>query len=484
MAADRAKTSLMIALIIFVMIAFVLAVTTYLGFQQKGVEQLASGKAAADLAAARDELATTQRGFEAVREVLGTDKDTADDIVAERNELFDAKFAAFDKEPKSLLRLVEWLADSVRTKEDDIKRLEAEKAQIRAEQEAAVAQALSQQQAAEKARDEALKQQADQKADFDQRWQQHVQAQGDLKTKQEAALAEAERLRSITEELAKLAPLLSSEARRKFTAVPPEGQPEPWPERVGFVRRELEDDKKMIRNLNATLAQLRVADPKLQKLVRDSTPDDDRIDGFDGRISSVNAADRTVLILCDSTAGMRPGLTLSVYEPDDPRPRSGERKGLVEVIDVEGPTLARARIRSEAPTVPILAGDGVGTSLWSAGTPREVVIVGFVRFGAGRRQDADALKAVVIRNGGRVVDSVSPTTSLVVDGGTPESADGQVGAAADWKPADDAIRRKALTAARESGIRIVSLDALLDMLGVDVESLDGRRLPNAVGATP
>lgn len=484
MAGDRAKTTLMIALIIFVMIAFVLAVTTYLGFQQKGVEQLASDKAARDLAAAQGELATTQRGFEAVREVLGTDKDTADDIVAERNELFDTKFAAFDKEPKSLLRLVEWLADSIRTKEDDIQRLEAEKAEIRKEQETAVAQAQSLQKAAE---DALAKAQGDLEAaqkDFKDRLGQHQTAQDKLKAEQERALAEATALRAITEELAKLAPLLSSEARRKFTAVPPEGQPEPWPDRVGFVKRELEDDKKTIRNLNATLAQLRVADPKLQKLVRDSTPDGDRIDGFDGRISTVNAADRTVLILCDSTAGMRPGLTLSVFEPDDPRPRTGERKGLVEVIAVEGPTLARARIRAEAPTVPILAGDGVATSLWSSGTPREVVIVGFVRFGAGRRQDADALKAVVARNGGRVVDSVSPTTSLVVDGGTPQSADGQVGAAAEWKPADDAIRRRALTAAKESGIRVVSLDALLDMLGVDVESLDGRRLPNAVGATP
>lgn len=484
MAADRAKTTLMIALIIFVMIAFTLAVTTYLGFQQKGVAQQAADRAAADLAAARRDLADSQNDFKDVREVLGFDKDTADAIQAERNDLFDREFHNFDKEPKSLLRLVEWLADSVRAKEDDIKRLEGEKAQVRQEKEAAVAQAQSQQKAAEQARDAALKQQADQKADFDQRLAEHQKSQSDMKAKQDAALGEAQRMLAITEELAKLGPLLSPDLRRKFSAAPADGQPEPWPERVRFVLRELMDRQKTIQDLNAILAKLRVADPELQKLVRNATPDDDRIDGFDGRIASVNSFDRTVLIACDSTAGMRPGLMLSVYEPDDPRPRSGTRKGLVEVVEVEGPTLARARIRADSTTAPLLAGDGVATSLWATDGPKDVAIVGFVRFGAGRRQDAAALQALVERNGARVVDVVAPTTALVVDAGLPSSADVQTGVTMEWKPADETARRRALDRAKESGIRVVSLDRLLDMLGIDRDSIDGRRLPNELGAAP
>lgn len=484
MAADRAKTTLMIALIIFVMIAFILAVTTYLGFQQKAQELQTAQTARGEMEKANRERDAALEEARRVREVLGTDKDTADAVEAERNELFDRRFAGFDKDPKSLLRLVEWLGDAIRAKDDDIKRLESEKAQIRKEQETAVAQAQSLQKAAEKARDDAIAEQAKQKADFDARLAQHQQAQGEMKAKQDQALGESERMRAITEELTKLGPLLSSDLRRRFAAAPPEGQPEPWPERVRFVFRELLDRQKTIQELNATLARLRVADPQLQELVRDATPADDRIDGFDGRVSSVNSFDRSVLLVCDSTAGMRPGLMLSVYDPEDPRPRIGTRKGLVEVVEVEGPTLARARVRQDSTTSPILAGDGVATSLWAPGAAQEIAVVGYVRFGTDRKQDAAALAAIIERNGGRVVDAVTPLTAVVVDAGVPQGTDLQAGLGKDWKPADETVRRRALERAKETGVRVVSLDALLDMLGLDREALDGRRLPNEVGAAP
>jgi len=484
MAADRAKTTLMIALIMFVMIAFILSVTTYLGFQQKAAEQLAAEKSAAELATVRDEFANAQRAFEAVREVLGTDKDTADAIQAERTELFDRRFSAFNEDPKSFIRLVEWLNAAIKTKDEDIKRLDAEKAQIRKEQEAAVAQAQAQQKAAEQARDAAVAEQQKQKADFDQRWAQHQKAQGDMKSKQDSALAESERMRAITEELAKLGPLLSPDLRRRFSAAPPDGQPEPWPERVRFVFRELIERQKSIQELNASLARLGVADPQLQELVRDATPADERIDGFDGRVSSVNSFDRSVLLVCDSTAGMRPGLALSVFDPDDPRPRSGTRKALIEVVEVEGPTLARARIKQDSTTSPILAGDGVWTSLWSPGTAREIAVVGYVRFGLKGDQNMAALKGLIERNGGRVVDAVTPQTALVVDGGIPQANDVQAGLGKDWKPADETVRRRALERAKEAGIRVVSLDGLLETLGIDRATIDGGRLPNAVSAAP
>jgi hypothetical protein len=231
-------------------------------------------------------------------------------------------------------------------------------------------------------------------------------------------------------------------------------------------------------------------------LVRDATPEDDRIDGFDGRIASVNSLDRTVLIVCDSTAGMRPGLVLSVYEPDDPRPQSGARKAIVEVIEVDGPTLARARIRRESVAAPILANDGVATSLWAPGVAQEVVIVGYAPFAAGRRQTGaddqadggvpgtDPLRVILERNGARLTDTVTPQTAIVVDTGTPRA--GYLRGERDereWKLAD-VVRRKALDRAGQLGIRVVTLDGLLETLGLDRESLDGQRLPTAMGAAP
>ncbi len=484
MAADRVKTTLMIALIIAVMIAFILSVTTYLGFQQKGKEEQSAQAARSEMEKANRERAAAVDEAQRVREVLGTDKDTADAVEAERNELFDRKFAAFDKEPKSLLRLVEWLADAIKAKDDQLaaKNTEVKQANDRAAAaESEKDRIATEAKAAREAADENVRKVTE---DFKTRWAEHEQAQQGMKAKQDEALGQAERMRAITEELAKLGPLLSPELQRKFAANPPDNQPAPWPERVRLVFSELKARERREKELNATLSRLRVADPELQKLVRDATPKDDRIDGFDGRIASVNSFDRSVLLLCDSTAGMRPGLLLSVYAPDDPRPRSGTRKGQVEVIGVEGPTLARARVIDDSATTPILAGDGVATSLWAPGGGQEVTVVGYVRFGSDRKQGTAALEAAVGRSGARIVDTVTPQTTLVVDAGLPAAADVQGGSVKDWRKAEETIRENALTRARELGIRVVTLDGLLDMLGLDRESLDGRRLPDAAGVAP
>ena len=485
MAADRTKTTLMIALIIFVMIAFILSVTTYLGFQQKAKEEQSAQAFRADLEKANRERDQVVEEARRVRAVIGTDKDTADAVEAERTELFDRKFAGFDKDPKSLLRLVEWLSDAIRAKDDDIQRLETEKVQIRQDADVKVAKAVGEKEAAEKARAEAVKQQADQKADFDRRWAEHKQAQDKMQAQQKEALDKSEDMNSIIEEINKLGPLLSDELRGKFAAKPQAGE-KGWPERVRLVFRQLIENQKTIQQLNAALAQLRVADPELQELVRKSTPEDDRIDGFDGRVVSVNSFDQTVLVVCDSTTGMRPGLLLSVYDPADPRPRQASRKAMIEVAEVEGPTIARARIRRDAASNPILAGDGVATSLWSPGGLPEIVIVGYARFGAGRNEDTAALKALVAKTGARVADTVSPTTGLVVDAGIPPvnsitEADKDE---KDWKPSDAKFREKMLARAKESGIRVMSIDGLFDMLGLDRETLDGRRLPHELGAAP
>lgn len=484
MAADRTKTTLMIALIIFVMMAFILSVTTYLGFQQKAKEMESAQASRAELEKANRERTQAQDDAARIRAVIGTDKDTADAVEAERTELFDRKFAGFDKDPKSFLRLVEWLADAIKNKDEDIRRLEAEKAQIRQDADAKVAQAQGQQQAAEEARDAAKAEQAREKERFDGDRKRHQADLEKLQAEQKRAFEKSDQMEAIVREIADVGPLLSPELRRMFSAAAPEGEPEPWPKRVGFIRTELRARENLIKDLNATLARLRVADPGLQELVRKSAPENERIDGFDGRIASVNSFDRTVLVVCDSTAGMRPGLLLSVYSPDDPRPRPATRKGMIEVAEVEGPTLARARIRRDSATDPIVAGDGVATSLWSPGGAPELAIVGYVRFGAGRGEDAAALKTLVGRTGARVVDTVTPTTALVVDAGVPSSDDLAIGLGKDWKNSDDTIRKNALARAKEVGVRVVSLDGLLDMLGLDRESLDGRRLPHELGAAP
>jgi len=333
--------------------------------------------------------------------------------------------------------------------------------------------------AAEQARDAAIKEQADEKAKFADDRKRHEQTLGELRAKQDEALAQAEQLKAITDELAKLGPLLAPEARRKFGAAPPEGQPVPWPERVRSVNAELRARDEALKDINATLARLRVADPQLQALVRDATPSDDRIDGFDGRIATVNSLDQTVLIVCDSTAGMRPGLALSVYPPGDLRPPAGARTGLVEVMQVEGPTSARARIVQDLPPDPILTNDGVATSLWAPGTQFTAVIVGFVQIDRDAGEDADRLKGLIEGVGGRVETSVTPLTTMLIDAGGPRSIGDDK--AKGWQERDKLRRERELREARRLGVRVVGINQFMQMLGLGQDSLDANRLPDAAG---
>ncbi|MFM9025806.1 MAG: hypothetical protein ACKON7_10795, partial [Planctomycetaceae bacterium] len=188
----------MISLIIFVMISFILAVTTYLGFQQRGKERQTADSARSDMEKANRERDAAVEAVTRIRAVLGTDKDTPDAVEAERNDLFDNKFTGFDKDPKSFLKLVEWLDEAIRKKDEQLAKLTEESAAKIKEQTDKAAQAEAAQADAQKARDTAVAQQAEQQADFQKRWEQHEQALADLKAKQEEALAQAEQLRAVT----------------------------------------------------------------------------------------------------------------------------------------------------------------------------------------------------------------------------------------------------------------------------------------------
>jgi hypothetical protein len=154
---------------------------------------------------------------------------------------------------------------------------------------------------------------------------------------------------------------------------------------------------------------------------------------------------------------------------------------MVEVIAVESPTLARARIRTELPQNPLLGGDAVATTLWTPGETFELTLLGFVQIDNDARPDADRLEELVKAVGGTVAPSVSSQTTLVVDAGTPKLVGSE--RPPGWRPADEQRRERQLTEARRLGLKIISLDRLLKLLGIERDSLDGSRLPTVgIGA--
>lgn len=482
MAANRTLTTLSIALIVFVMLTFVLAVTTYLFFKQRFDAELARDSIAKEATELREERKRLTDDLERLRMVIGTDMDTVDKIEAEQNAWLTTRFSEFQDDSKSYRTLVDWLNKKVVDAEGETKNLIDKKAEVVASTDRALQQATDAQSAAEKARDEAqaaLKKEAD---DFASRRAEHEKNVEGVLAEQKKALSQSEQTQAIIEELRKLGPLLSPDSRRRYETPPADSnEPEPWPERVRMVLKELTDREKAIRDLNGVLGNLRLAESmvvassvrpgdSLQKAVAASLPLDDRIEGFDGRVVDVDERDRSVMLSFRSTAGMKPGLLLAVFGPEDPRPPIGASKGVIQITAVENGTLARGAIREDDIERTILPGDGVATSLWRPGESPEIVIVGFVDLGSGLKQSRAALKSLVERTGATVVDAVTPRTSAVVDAGPPQAGAAALDSATAWKPNDESQRKRAVDAAKGLGVRVIGIDALYDMLGIDREA--------------
>ena len=477
--------SFSIALIVFVMLTFVLAVTTYLFFK-KADENLklleAKQKEMSEENSKRLE-AVNQR-LELVKDVLGfpEDMDNAE-ILKRKKDSVDDLFGKYI-DPPTYAKLAEWLSSSIQTKHKEMSQLEADKNRVIVERDKAVKEKdkeLEQLRADKKTAQEETEGLRKKFAEYEE--ESTAKNQGYLKER-EAADDRAKRLKLLGEEIAKAGQLLTEDRRRNWPAEEREGAKgggEGVDERrVTLILDELRAREGQVNRLNQIVAQLRATDPAVQNVVLAATPKDDRIDAFDGRVLSVNERDRTVLLSLPRVSGIRPGLIFDVFAPEDPQPQFSAKKAVVEVLAIESDSLVRARVRKDSTRNPILPGDAVATSLWSAGTPLEVVIVGGVQFGSDAAGDADRLKALVERIGGQVGAGVTPFTTLVVDAGIPKQKGLEGAALGLRKPLSDKekeFRTRQIKEARQNGIRVITLDAFLDMMGLHMEGIGSNRLP-------
>jgi hypothetical protein len=483
MASNRStQNALLIALSIFVMLTFALGVTTYLFFNKAEEALAAQRAAAAEAVDAGNKARQTADDMNTLRGIIGVAADVpVADVDTQLTGLFEGDFAGYSQDERSYLKLIEWLRQEYRDKNTRVKTVEEEKKSLAAQKAAEVA-------AAEKAKQDALAAaaaakdaQSKDKADFDGKWSVHEEEQKKLTAARRAAEEKARDLEGLKAEIAKgldyMPPTKKPEYRAAIEA-------DNSVKQLDLLRFELRGRAKEIADLNALLARLRVADRDLQEAIVAARPADDRIDGFNGRVVSVDPRTGTALVSCRTTAGLRPGLVLHVFPPDDPQPEFGSRKGVVEITEVEGPTLIRAVIRRQSSRDLILAGDGVSSSLWAGGVSPDIVIVGFTDLDYDGRSDFESLRATVEQAGGRIVDAVAPNTALVVDLGQPSVGDD--GREIPGWAAEAKRRSRNLDSAKTYNIRVTGVDGLLDMLGLDKESFRPGRLPKAraVGGLP
>lgn len=474
MAANRAgaQQGLTIALIVFVMLSFILAVTTYLFFKRSTDAEAASTQAQADSQKARAEMQRATDDRTKLLTILGIDDKPMADIESETNEAFEKKYGDFREDPKAYVKLSDWLLNAVRSKDEANKTLQAEKRATEDALNKQLQQAKDSLDAFEKKYRDLEATLADERSKFNQGREQYEELTAQLQEALRKANEASERMDLLVEEIAKGEPVVSVDRQAKYRTMTAENQ-------VSQLFDELRDRERVIARQNELLGDLRVADKSVQDMVLAATPKDDRIDGFDGQVISVDEREGTLAIDVGSTQGLRTGTVFNIYDPRDPRPQFGSKKGVVEIQAIEGPSVARARVRHQSARDPILAGDGVATSLWSPGRGFEAVFVGYLQVDRDGGQDADDMARLVERSGGRVEPSVTPTTTLLVDAGLPRVLGGQKPAG--WRPADETRRERMLKEARRLGIRVVGVDTFLDMMGLDRSSFDTNRLRPAGG---
>lgn len=479
MAAQRTVVqSLSITLIVFVMLTFILAVTTYLGFKGKFDADAQAAAATENATKTADDLAAQRKNNELLINAIGiamTDPADPTRINPEKaiENWFVQRFGDFKEDPRSYEKLALWLQDAVREKDSQLQERLIEKERTVAE--------------ANKARDDAAKraesfgeqvkkveQEAEaRKQEYDASVKKHQADMDQLSQDYKKALEEANQLQEIEQAVARAEDVVSARSLDAFKS-------KSTVDRVDIILTELRERERAINRFNALLAKLRMADPALQRTVADSASLDERVDGFDGRVIAVNQADRTALVLCDSTRGMRPGLVLYVYGPDDPKPLVAARKATVEVMELESPTLARVRIRGDSIGDPIVSGDGVATSLWEAGAQFTAVMVGFVQIDQDPAGDDARLQELIEGIGGSVESSVTPLTTMLIDAGPPQLFG--LEKPKDWRERDEKRRERELREARRLGVQVIGINEFMQMLGLRRDSLDANRVPEAAAA--
>ena len=478
--------SFSIALIVFVMLTFVLAVTTYLFFKQANEAQIELAELKIKTTEANTKrLEAEKNREELVKDVLGFPEGLGNpEILQRKQDAIDDVYGKYLKDEElspTYSSAVTWLSSSVQKHYEAMSSVQAEKDRFAAEKKE-----LAERHEAELKKREESTQNAVAKIKDVESKQQDSEAAAAASIKQleqarDAATAQTKRLKLVGEKIAEARPYLSLDRQQKWPADSEAADGDRDERRVAVLLDEMRDRERTIIRLNQIIAQLRVADPALQTTVLAATPKDDRVDEFDGRILSVNELDRTVLVSVGRTTGLRAGLKFNVYDPSDPQPQLGSKKAVVEVVAIESDSLVRCRVRQDSTRDPIIPGDVVATSLWSPGTPLEVVIVGITQFGGDPEGDRKRLEQLVERVGGTVADTVSPSTTMVVDAGAPQSkgidAEGQVASRKFWTAKQKEKRISQMKAAEQMGIKVIAIEPFLDMVGLQVESVRANRLP-------
>jgi flagellar basal body-associated protein FliL len=419
--AKRESQGLQIALILTVMLAVLMAITTivFWNMAKKGNAELASLRSENQTSQTR--LRDTVDQNQALKEMLGYTADENIETVKEEFELAKQKFGAnFPEENRNYRKLPEFMANTIndlhtKIAETDarLRELEQKNTNLIEEKNKLVA---IEKDAHDKAAQEVLNLRAKFAADLKK-----------LTDKMESwELADKKKLREKDSRIASL------------------------DKNNGELKSRLATKDK----LNERLAK----DKRALQTETFETPD--------GRIVWVNQRLRTVLLNLGAADSLRKQITFSVYDVDSNNLASSKSKGKIEVIRIIDDHQAEARILDDSPSNPITSNDIVYSPIWEVGNPVRFALTGFMDIDHDGETDRALIRRLITLSGG-VVDAevaddgkrsgeISVYTRYLVTGDQPTDKTSDA-----VRSSDTQIRNEA----KDAGVTLISLDRLLSDIG-------------------
>jgi hypothetical protein len=431
---------LRVALVLFVMVTVVLAVTTFAYFRQSQERLQERQAAAADARQKAAQLQDRDREVETFRHVLGYEAKTPEELDTLRraqvgNTLMQRVWADFDRD------MVRW-GSGLGLDRRDYRAVPERLVATLTQRNVEIAdltqnlKTLTEKHRAELATERALTAQV--RGELTRQAEDYSRARAGFAAERARIDAEKQQLAQRVESLAQAA---------QETALQHQQETE-------RLTREARDARCL-------------AEQWRDRVERDETRQ--RLDRPVGKIDWVGEQARLVRIDLGRDDGLSRQMTFSICDPVEAGLTARPVKGRIEVTRIIGPREAEARIVAQTKlTEPIMAGDPIFSPTFQRGQQTHFALAGRIDLRRSGKNDRERLKSIISLNGGTIdaeqVDDGRVTGKMTVD-----TRYLVVGEKPDEKSSPQFARgyTEMLGEATRLGIPTISVRSLLDRLGYD-----------------
>lgn len=416
----RENQGLQIALIVFVMLALILGVTTFVFYRQYDQEKGKALAADQEKAKVSKDLDAAQREIVELKRILGFGASDTMQVIGQEVPKDMQLAASLPEADRNYRKLVQHLNDTIQKKNQALAVAENDKANLQ-------------------------KQLADREREAAARIQQH---------EEEVKKAGAD-LNQMAAAYKKTESELNAEKDKLLTE-----------------RKEIEDKStQQIKSLQDTLA----AKDKEIKTARDvAVRYRDEAEALQhttfeiahGKILWVNQRTGRVYVNLGEADGLRRLMTFGVFTSSSNDVSQSEKKASIEIIEILGPHMSEARITDDKPGNPVVPGDLVFTPIWAPGRRIHIALAGFIDIDNDGRSDLERVRGIITTNGA-VVDAYQDESGKVIGQVTRETNYLVVGTPPDEKSTREMRRgyTEMINAATRNLVRQIKIDELFQRMG-------------------